>query len=129
MPLSLPYDVYKTAFSYQAAYLKHAPASVLARMKALSIWAHQDISKIEKVDPIKPSQGKYVNRIEAENAVPIFKGLIVPGLARSSLLLAELWDEIYALSGRPPIRQYRVFHEPLEPRYIPPADYILQSSR
>lgn len=113
------------------AFLK--PKAVVEKMRALSEISSLEIKSILKVDPvIKPS----VIRIEKGMSLKTpaerqpaaigfkkFEKLILEELARSSLLLAHLWDQAYAEAGEPTMKAYKSYRYPLTPDFVMP-DYF-----
>jgi hypothetical protein len=107
--------------------------TVLEKMKALGEISGQEIPKIYKMDPIKkPSTEKSekgmalrtpAERAPVETVSKKFQKLIVTDMARSSALLAQLWDEAYVKVGRPKLGAYKSYRFPFTPDFVPP-DYF-----
>ncbi len=109
------------------------PDSVIEKMRALSEISSLEIKSINKVDPvIKPS----VLRIEkglslrtpaerqpASVGFKRFEKLIVEEMARSSLLLAHLWDKAFIEAGEPTTKAYKSYKYPLTVDFVMP-DYF-----
>lgn len=111
--------------------------STLEKMRELSKISILDIKKLIALDKVKtPSVFKKENGIEvkkaAEREVNLatdkalmnkYRPLIVEQMARSALLLADLWNEIYEKSGSPDLKAYKNYKYPLQPDFIIP-DYF-----
>ena len=110
-----------------------AAATPLEKMRALSSVTVKEINPILALDPVtKPSHIENVDGRETKTPAerkPIsaiqakFSPLIVTDLARSTALLAELWDEAYAKAGKPDLSAYRSWRYPLTPEFVAP-DYF-----
>ena len=109
----------------KTAFLK---GSTLEKMQKLSESAAAEIPAVLAADPIikksiiKQVEGKEV-RIAAERKSPKvglvqFKKRIIDQMARSSLLLANLWDESYKNLGSPDLSAYRSYRYPFTPEFI-----------
>ncbi len=109
------------------------PKSVIEKMRGLSEISNLEIKAIDKVDPvIKPS----VIRIEkgmslrtpaerkpASVGFKNFEKLILQEMARSSLLLANIWEQAYVEAGEPAMKAYKSYRYPLLPEFVMP-DYF-----
>ncbi len=108
-------------------------ATTLEKMKALGEISLSEAKDIFKLDPlISPSTLKLEKgmslRTEAKRQPPSvgqkrFEKLIVVQMARASLLLAKLWDEIYEKSGSPELKAYKSYLYPLKPDFVMPDYY------
>ncbi len=111
---------------------------VLEKMKALSIISIRDIPAVNSIDPvIKPSKSEHrdgkdfktpAERKAVEAVAAKYKTLIISEMARSSALLAQLWDEAYEKIGKPELSHYQNFRYPFEPEFVAP-DYLGESSQ
>lgn len=107
--------------------------SVVENMRVLSEISASEIKEVLKADPIiKPSMLKVEKGMslktpaERRSAAEGFKKmnkLIVKQMARSSYLLAHLWDEAYKAVGEPPVKAYRSYLYPYTPEFVNP-DYL-----
>ncbi|MGZ3748983.1 MAG: hypothetical protein ACXWRE_15970, partial [Pseudobdellovibrionaceae bacterium] len=114
-----------------AKFLK--PKTVIEKMKALSESSMDELKLIFKADPIKkPSTvviekgmelKKAAERESAQVGFQKFNKIIVTELARSSLLLAHLWDEAYVEAGKPMLASSKIYKYPLTVDFIAP-DYF-----
>ena len=118
-------------FKAKESFLKDA--SIIDNMRALSIISVADLKEIYKADPIiKPStlvmeKGMSL-KTPAERKAPsvAFKKLdktIVKEMARSSALLAKIWEQAYKELGSPYIKGYKSFKYPFTPDFVKP-DYL-----
>ena len=115
--------------------------TTLEKMKALGEISLSEAKDIFKLDPlISPSTLKLEKgmslRTEAKRQPPSvgqkrFEKLIVVQMARASLLLAKLWDEIYEKSGSPELKSYKSYLYPLKPDFVMPDyyDVFIESSK
>ncbi|MEK2689782.1 hypothetical protein [Bdellovibrio sp. GT3] len=111
------------------------PATVVDKMKALSIISNTEIPKILKMDPVtKPSVLKKEHGMEiktraerkpASVAFKKMKPVVVTDMARGALLLANLWDDAYAKAGRPKIGAYKSYKYPFTPDFVMPDYYAI----
>ena len=102
-------------------------------MRALSEISNLEMKAILKVDPvIKPSVVRIekglslrtpAERQPASVGFKRFEKLIIEEMARSSLLLANLWDQAYADAGQPATKAYKSYRYPLTPEFVMP-DYF-----
>jgi len=107
--------------------------SVIENMRALSEISVTEIKEVLKADPIiKPSllkieKGMSLKTPAERKAAPVaFKKmntLIVKQMARSSYLLAHLWDEVYEAARRPNIKAYKSFLYPFTAEFVKPDYY------
>jgi hypothetical protein len=101
--------------------------TLLERIRALSLHVARQIPKLLKLDRITaPSDQEtktFAKRPSAEDAAGDFGPYIIDQLARSAVLTAQLWDEMYAAGGSPDLTQYKHGPYPLEPPYVAP-DYL-----
>lgn len=114
-----------------ASFLK--PGTVVEKMKRLSEASIAEYSEIKKLDPVlKPSTIENEKGLEiktpavrqsSEVGYKRFNKMIVKELARSSLLLANLWDQAYIEAGRPKLSASKLYKYPLTVDFVAP-DYI-----
>lgn len=127
----LQYRVLKEARAMKdPSFLK--PATVVAKMKALSEISVLEAKKIIALDPIiKASVVKKDKGMEIKTPAerqPIEVGykrmnkFVVKELARGAVLLANLWDESYVKAGRPKLTAFKSYKYPFTVDFIPP-DY------
>lgn len=112
-----------------------AEKTVLEKMRGLSQSAFAEIQTIYSLDPIKkPSIQKdekgmlLRTRAEREPAKTVaakYQTMIVRDMARSAVLLAQLWDMAYEKIGSPKLAAYKSYQFPFMPEFIPP-DYFDQ---
>lgn len=106
--------------------------SVLEKMRALSALSASEMTKIEKMDVLTKKSMKVkehdmevkkaAERKPSEQAVKVMRPLIIEEMARSALLLAQLWDEAYVAAGAPDLKAYKSYKYPFTPDFVPP-DY------
>jgi hypothetical protein len=128
----LPEQIRQRAQKLKNVSFLKAPTP-LEKMKELSIVSAKDIEKILKLDPvIKKSEAKsekgmtlktMAERKPAEVGHKLFASGILDEMARSSALLAQLWDEAYAAAGKPDLSKYRSYKYPFTPDFVRP-DYV-----
>jgi hypothetical protein len=109
------------------------PKTTVEKMKILSESSMEELKLIFKVDPIKkPSTvvnekgmdiRKAAERENAQVGYKKFNKIIVTELARSSLLLAKLWDEAYVEAGAPKLAASKIYRYPLTVDFVAP-DYL-----
>jgi len=109
------------------------PKTVVEKMKALSESSQDELKAIYKLDPVKkPStvtkeNGKEVRTpAERENPEAGYKRFnknVVTELARSAVLLANLWDQAYTDAGQPKLASSKIYKDPLTVDFIAP-DYL-----
>jgi hypothetical protein len=107
--------------------------TVLEKMRTLGQAAFDEIPAVLALDPVKkPSVDKNekgmslrtpAEREPAETVAAKYEKLVVSQLARSSALLAQLWDEAYVKVGRPKLASYKSYRYPHTPDFVPP-DYF-----
>jgi len=133
-PANLHDQVYKAAQKMlkvpkDVTFLK---GTTLERMRALSQISIDEMPNIKRLDPIIKKSGTnkpavieewlVAERKPATVGLKLFKDQIVNEMARSSLLLATLWDEIYTELGKPNLSKYRNYRYPYTLEHIAP-DY------
>jgi hypothetical protein len=130
MGLGLPQKVLDRAQALLSGKAGPPPmrgGTLLERMKALSSYVVGQIPAILKLDRVtKPSDAEKkvaAERRSADAAIADFENYIVDQLARSALLTAQAWDELYEKGGAPDLTHYRRGAYPLAPPYVPP-DYL-----
>lgn len=126
-------QIVKKAKSWKSQPFVQENKSVIENMRTLGEVSVEEIKDIYKADPIiKPSTLKIEKgmslRTPAERKSPevAFKKLdklIVKEMARSSMLLAHLWDRIYKEAGEPSVKSYKSYKYPFTPDFVKP-DYI-----
>lgn len=107
--------------------------TVVEKMRELSKISVLETKDVLKADPIiKPSQFKIEKGMSLKSVAvrkPASEGfkrmnkLIVRQMARSSYLLAHLWDSAYTTVGSPDIKSYRSFLYPYTTEFVRP-DYF-----
>lgn len=107
--------------------------TVIENMRALSVITVAEIKEVLKADPIiKPSIIKIEKGMslktpaERRSATEGFKRMnkiIVKEMARSSYLLAHLWDEAYKAVGSPSVKAYKSYQYPFTTDFVAP-DYL-----
>ncbi len=112
-------------------------SSVLERMRHMSHLAASEIPAVLRADPIITESSEReehgmtlrtpAERQSAKIGLQRFDSLIVPQMARSAKLLAQLWDEGYTKAGRPNLSVYKWFKFPHLPEFVAP-DYIPSQS-
>jgi hypothetical protein len=110
--------------------------SVLEKMKALGVVSTAEAKEIFKLDPIitesilKEEKGMKIKtpatRKSADVGQKKFSKLIVNQMARSALLLANMWDEIYVEIGKPEFKAYKSYRYPLSPEFVMPDYYEIK---
>lgn len=108
------------------------PKTVVEKMRALSELSLADLKAVYKADPIiKPSILKVEKgmslktpavRKPADEGYKKMHKLILTELARSSYLLAHLWDEAYKAVGEPSLKAYKSYRYPYTTEFVKP-DY------
>jgi hypothetical protein len=124
--------VYQAAKKFKIAKWKNSKLSTIEKLQIFSEEALADQKEIEKLDPIiKKSELKIENgmnlrtpaeRKDASVGAKKFEPLIVKQLAKSSVMLAHLWDEAYRSVGKPELAKYKSYRYPLTADFIYP-DY------
>ena len=126
----------------QARTIKNAPflkpATVIEKMKALSVISNTEVAKLFKLDPVtKPSEVKKEHGMEirtkaerkpASVAFKTMKPIIVNDMARGALLLANLWDEAYTKAGKPKIGAYKSYKYPFTVDFVMPDYYAVPAT-
>lgn len=107
--------------------------STLENLRALSIITYSDIKEALKVDKvIKPSvltidkgmsNKKPAERKPASENYKAYEKLIVRQMARSSVLLAHFWEQLYKEAGSPQVSEYGSYLYPFTPDFVKP-DYF-----
>lgn len=107
--------------------------TVIDNCRELSLLSFADIKSVLKADSvIKPSSividkgmsnKKYAERKPASETYPKFEKLITRQMARSALLLAHVWDQIYEDAGKPNLKSYRSYLYPFTPDFVKPDYY------
>jgi hypothetical protein len=105
----------------------------IEKMQDLGEISVSEVKSILKVDPIiTPSTLKIekgmslktpAKRQPASIGFKKFEKLMITQMARSALLLAHLWDEVYRSAGSPEIKAYKSYRYPLMPEFIMPDYY------
>ncbi len=103
--------------------------SVTAMMKELSSQALNELTQVEDADPLSVPSDKetktYAKRPSAEKGAAVFKALIIPQMARSSIVLAKLWEKAWEAGGSVSFKGYKSYRYPLAPEIVP-LDYLGQ---
>ena len=107
--------------------------TVIEACRQLSIVSYSEIKDVLKADVlIKPSSFNYdqgmINKKPAERKDPSvtaknFEKMITKQMARSSLLLAHLWDQMYEEAGKPDVKSYRSYRFPFTADFVAPDYY------
>ena len=107
------------------------------KMKLLASESEKDITTILKLDPIiKPSSltlekgmslKKPAERKPAKEGYKKWNQLIVKQMARSALLLANLWDQIYNEGNKPNLSDYKSYLHPFQPDFVMPDYYKIDT--
>lgn len=124
--------IYKKALKLKnTSFLK--PATTIDKMKALAEISTKEIKDVLKVDPItaqstiKLEHGMSLKipaqRKPAEVGFKAFEKMQVEQMARSAILLAQLWDEVYDKAGNPEMKAYKSYKYPLTVDFIMPDYY------
>jgi hypothetical protein len=124
--------IYKKALKFKnASFLKSS--SVLDRMKALAEISNKEIKDVFKADPVTtPSTIKLehgmslkvpAQRKPAEVGYKKFEKLQIEQMARSAIMLATFWDEVFEKSGNPEAKAYKSYKYPLTVDFIMPDYY------
>lgn len=114
------------------------PATVIEKMKALSEISHGDLKKVIALDPIiktstvKSDKGMEIRTpAERQPATVGYKRMnkmIVSELARSALLLANIWDDAYVKTGSPKLAAFKSYKYPFTVDFIAP-DYFTEEPK
>ena len=120
----------RTAADYESTLEK---ANVIENSRALCEISFSEIKDVLKADKVlKPSSvvidkgmsiKKAAERKSPDETFKSFEPLIVRQMARSALLLAHSWDEVYKAGGEPALSKYRSYLYPFTPDFIKP-DYL-----
>lgn len=110
----------------------------IENMRAFSDLAAQDIKTVIKLDPvIKPSVIKIekgmslktpAERQPGSVGFKRFEKLILEEMARSSYLLAHLWDQAFIEAGEPQVKAYKSYRYPLQPDFVTPDYFDIKST-
>jgi hypothetical protein len=119
-----------TAEVHQAAEALRQQAvpwtNAIDRIRAVSLHSVQDMAVLDSLDvilaPSVESNKTYAKRPPVAEAAARFEPLITEELARSALLLSEMWDAAYEAGGKPNLKAYRSYQYPMSPDYVP-VDY------
>lgn len=124
-------QIVKLAQSWKTAKFIE-PQTVIEKMRALSELSLADLKAVLKADPIiKPSTSKVekgmglktpAERKSAAEGYKKMNKLILTELARSSYLLAHLWDEAYKSVEEPSLKAYKNYRFPYTIEFVKP-DY------
>lgn len=100
--------------------------SAVEKIRAVSLLAAADMATLDSLDvlvaPSVESTKTYAKRPPVAESARRFRPLISKELARSAVLLSELWDAAYETGGKPNLKAYRSYRYPLAPDYVP-VDY------
>jgi hypothetical protein len=107
--------------------------SVVEDLRALSMISYSEIKDALKADKVKSpsvltidkgmSSKKIAERREPCETSKDFEKMIIKQMARSSLLLAHLWDQMYEEAGSPKVDEYASFVFPFTPDFVRPDYY------
>lgn len=113
--------------------------NTIEKMKKLGEISSLETKDVLKVDPVtKPSSLRIekgmslktpAERKSAEIGHQKFEKLILNQMARASLLLAHLWDEVYLQAGSPEVKAYKSYKYPLTPEFIYPDYYETKNNK
>ena len=113
-----------------------AEGSVLEKMRALSALSFADIDAILKADLLtktsteKEERGMKIKtlaeREPLEKTFNKFEPFVIKHMARSAVLLAQLWDRAYVEVGTPKLSGYRSFKYPFQPDFVMPDYYEIK---
>lgn len=116
-----------------APFLMRKNTDTIQKMRALAEISISEIKSILKIDPVTtPSVLKIEKgmslKTPAVRSSPIvgfkkFEKLITTQMARSALLLATLWDDIYTTAGNPEAKAYKSYKYPIMPDFVMPDYY------
>ena len=125
-------EIYKKALTLKSTSFLTAKTT-LEKMRELSTLSAKEMDKILKLDPITKKSAVIkekgmelkttAERKSAAVGYKIFRSMIIEEMARSSALLAQLWEEAYIASGKPDLSKYRSYKYPFTPDFVRP-DYI-----
>jgi hypothetical protein len=107
--------------------------SVVEDLRALSLVTYSEIKDVLKADKmISPSSltvdkgvssKKYAERKPPCENSKNFEKMIIRQMARSSLLLARLWEQMYQEAGSPQVEEYGSYRFPFTPDFVQPDYY------
>jgi len=128
--------IYKKALKLKnTSFIK--PTNTVDKMKALAEISTKEIKDVLKADPlisqstIKLERGMSLKvpakRKSAEIGFKAFEKMQIEQMARSALLLAHLWDDIYTKIGKPNLDAYKSFRYPLTVDFILPDYYDIKA--
>lgn len=113
-----------------------ADASVLEKMRSLTVLSFADVDAVLKADLLKkPSEVKEergmklrtpAERESLDKTMKKFEPLIIKHMARSAALLAQFWDHAYVDAGKPALQGYRSFKYPFQPDFVMPDYYEIK---
>lgn len=111
--------------------------TVIEKMKALAEISNSEVKDVLKLDPIilkstlNIEKGMSIRTAAKRQSGEIgnkkFDKLIVEQMARSALLLAQLWDDIYTKTGAPEIKSYKSYKYPFTPEFVMPDYYQIKT--
>lgn len=111
--------------------------TVLENMRALAVAANEELKELFKADPVitksvlKDEKGMKIKtpavRKSPADGQKAFASLIITDMARSSLLLAKMWDDIYVEIGKPELKAYKSYRFPLTPDFVMPDYYEIKT--
>ena len=111
--------------------------TVLEQMRALGVISNNEVKELFKLDPIitksilKEEKGMKIKtpavRKSPAEGQKVFANLIVTDMARSALLLAKMWDDIYVAIGKPDFKAYKSYRYPLTPDFVMPDYYEIKT--
>lgn len=111
--------------------------TVLEKMRALGVISNNEVKELFKLDPIitqsilKEEKGMKIKtpavRKSPAEGQKVFANLIVTDMARSALLLAKMWDDIYVEIGKPDFKAYKSYRYPLTPDFVIPDYYEIKT--
>ena len=112
--------------------------NTIEKMRALGEISADEVKAILKVDPIiTPSTLKIEKGMSLKTAAKRqpanigfkkFEKLMITQMTRSALLLANLWDGVYAAAGNPEAKAYKSYKYPLIPEFVMPDYYDTKST-
>lgn len=132
----LEFKIFEAATKIKKAAWLDSKKTVLERMRDFSIEASNELPQIFKLDPvikkseIKKEKGMEIKsgaqRKDAASGWKAFKPVITKQMARSAVMLARLWDEMYIEIGKPDLSAYRWYKYPFTPDFIAPNYYEIK---
>jgi hypothetical protein len=112
--------------------------TVLENIRALAVASNNELKDLFKADPIitksilKEEKGMKIKtpalRKSPSEGQKAFANLIVTDMARSALLLAKMWDDIYVEIGKPDFKAYKSYRYPLTPDFVMPDYYEIKAT-